>query len=137
MKNFNSNRVQIPSIIFVECHWLYIISENLIFVGCYYFYQAENNVHRSNSVCIYYQCGLQNTLSTVLLKLFLNVINEPCFDILRTKEQLGIEIESNILLVFDYFDLHNLYFKKIFFLKQDTLYTVVSVEHVESRDWKL
>lgn len=62
--------------------------------GCYYLYQAENNVHRSNSVCIYYQCGLQDTLSSVLLKLFLNIIDEPCFDILRTKEQLGYTVYS-------------------------------------------
>lgn len=67
---------------------------------------------------------MQDTLSTVLLKLFLNIIDEPWFDILRTKEQLGIEIESNIiLLVFNYFDfiIHN---ECKFFLK--TGYTVYS-----------
>ena len=41
------------------------------------------------AVKVYYQCGLQATQSNMLLELFVQVVSEPCFNILRTKEQLG------------------------------------------------
>lgn len=58
--------------------------------GCYYLYQTDNKVHKSSSICIYYQCGMQDTLPNMLLELLVQILAEPCFDILRTKEQLGI-----------------------------------------------
>ena len=57
--------------------------------GCYYLHQRSNQVHKSCSIEIYYQCGMQQTQSNMLLELFVQVIGEPCFNILRTKEQLG------------------------------------------------
>jgi hypothetical protein len=59
------------------------------FVGCYYVYQETNKVHKSSSIEIYYQCGQQATHTNMLLELFVQIISEPCFNILRTKEQLG------------------------------------------------
>ncbi len=38
---------------------------------------------------IYYQCNVQETHTNMLLELFCQIIHEPCFDILRTQEQLG------------------------------------------------
>lgn len=58
--------------------------------GCYYLYQTDNKVHKSSSICIYYQCGMQDTLPNMLLELLVQILAEPCFNILRTKEQLGI-----------------------------------------------
>ncbi|KAJ8317306.1 hypothetical protein KUTeg_005210 [Tegillarca granosa] len=57
--------------------------------GCYYVYENTNKVHKSSSVEIYYQCCMQETQSNMLLELFVQVIGEPAFNILRTKEQLG------------------------------------------------
>ncbi|KAK3095847.1 hypothetical protein FSP39_019946 [Pinctada imbricata] len=64
--------------------------------GCYYLHQKTNSVHKSCSIEIYYQSGMQTTESNMLLELFVQVIGEPCFNILRTKEQLGYIVFSGI-----------------------------------------
>lgn len=62
--------------------------------GCSYLYEVQNEVHNNSSLEIYYQCDLQATKSNVLLELFCQIINEPCFNTLRTKEQLGYIVFS-------------------------------------------
>ena len=54
-------------------------------------YHRENDVHKSSSVTTYYQCAFEDPRLNMLLELFEQIVNEPCFDILRTKEQLGIK----------------------------------------------
>ena len=49
----------------------------------------KNEVHKTTSIEIIYQVGVQNTRSNMLLELFIQLINEPCFNTLRTQEQLG------------------------------------------------
>ena len=44
---------------------------------------------RSSCIENYYQCGLQDTRQNMLLELFSQIINEDCYNQLRTKEQLG------------------------------------------------
>lgn len=68
----------------------YVILDFFCSPGCYYLYQTDNKVHKSSSICIYYQCGMQDTLPNMLLELLVQILAEPCFNILRTKEQLGI-----------------------------------------------
>ena len=41
-----------------------------------------------------WQCELQATKSNMLLELFCQMISEPCFNELRTKEQLGYIVVS-------------------------------------------
>lgn len=53
--------------------------------GCNYLYEVQNHVHRSSCIELYYQCGLQNTVNNMMLELFAQIINEPCFNVLRTK----------------------------------------------------
>ena len=50
---------------------------------------VTNEVHKTSSIEIIYQVGVQNTRDNMLLELFIQLINEPCFNILRTQEQLG------------------------------------------------
>uniref|UniRef100_A0A1Y1LI14 Insulin-degrading enzyme n=1 Tax=Photinus pyralis TaxID=7054 RepID=A0A1Y1LI14_PHOPY len=64
--------------------------------SCDYLYSVDNDIHKSSCVEVYYQCGLQNTESNILLELFGQIIQEPCFDVLRTKEQLGYIVFSGI-----------------------------------------
>uniref|UniRef100_T1ISN5 Insulin-degrading enzyme n=1 Tax=Strigamia maritima TaxID=126957 RepID=T1ISN5_STRMM len=64
--------------------------------GSYYIYKNENSVHRSSCVVVYYQTGLQDTESNVILELFCQVIAEPCFNVLRTQEQLGYIVFSGV-----------------------------------------
>ena len=57
--------------------------------GSCYVYRQPNDVHRSSSLEVYYQCSVEQTHNNMLLELFCQIISEPCFDILRTQEQLG------------------------------------------------
>ncbi|XP_060526171.1 insulin-degrading enzyme [Cylas formicarius] len=64
--------------------------------GCHYSYEKQNGVHKSSCIEVYYQCGLQNRENNVKLELFCQLIQEPCFDVLRTKEQLGYIVFSGV-----------------------------------------
>ncbi|KAK7077939.1 hypothetical protein SK128_003283 [Halocaridina rubra] len=63
---------------------------------CSLVYQADNSVHRSSAVETYFQCGVQGTHQNMLLELLCQIIAEPAFDELRTKEQLGYIVWSGI-----------------------------------------
>lgn len=64
--------------------------------GCSYLFEMENEVHNNSSVEIYYQCDLQSTKSNILLEVFCQIISEPCFNKLRTQEQLGYIVWSGV-----------------------------------------
>lgn len=53
-------------------------------------YQQRNEVHNNCGIEIYYQTDMQTTHDNMLLELFCQIIHEPCFNTLRTKEQLGM-----------------------------------------------
>jgi len=61
-----------------------------------YVYNRVNQVHASSSVELYYQVGLQETRTNAILELFCQIVNEPAFDTLRTKEQLGYIVFSGV-----------------------------------------
>uniref|UniRef100_A0A674NT32 Insulin-degrading enzyme n=1 Tax=Takifugu rubripes TaxID=31033 RepID=A0A674NT32_TAKRU len=62
--------------------------------GGWYVYQQRNEVHNNCGIEIYYQTDLQATHENMLLELFCQIISEPCFNTLRTKEQLGYIVFS-------------------------------------------
>ncbi|KAM0735141.1 Insulin-degrading enzyme [Formica fusca] len=64
--------------------------------GCHFVFEAENKLHKSSCTEVYYQTGLQSTESNMLLELLAQIISEPCFNILRTKEQLGYIVFSGV-----------------------------------------
>ncbi|XP_033106697.1 insulin-degrading enzyme-like [Anneissia japonica] len=64
--------------------------------GCYYQYHKCNDVHDSSGIEMYYQVGLQETQQNMLLELLCQVVSEPCFDTLRTQEQLGYIVFSGV-----------------------------------------
>jgi insulysin len=64
--------------------------------GGVYLYKSNNEVHRSSALEVYYQCNMQETHNNMVLELFCQVISEPCFDILRTQEQLGYIVFSGV-----------------------------------------
>lgn len=57
--------------------------------GGWYVYQQKNEVHNDCGIDIYYQIDMQSTHDNMLLELFAQIISEPCYSTLRTKEQLG------------------------------------------------
>lgn len=56
-----------------------------IIIGSHYRLEIDHTVHCSSCAVIYFQCGMQSTQTNVLLELLTNILNEPCFNILRTK----------------------------------------------------
>lgn len=66
------------------------------FLGCQFLFEVENKLHKSSCTEVYYQTGLQSTESNMLLELLAQLISEPCFSTLRTKEQLGYIVFSGV-----------------------------------------
>lgn len=64
--------------------------------GANLLYEVDNEVHKSCCLEIYYQCELQATEGNMMLELFCKIISESCFNILRTKEQLGYIVVSGV-----------------------------------------
>ena len=66
-------------------------------------YQQRNEVHNNCGIEIYYQTDMQSTHDNMLLELYCQIINEPCFNTLRTKEQLGetTHTHTHTLLILD------------------------------------
>ena len=48
-----------------------------------------NEAHKTSCIETIYQFGVESTQDNILIDLFIQLIEEPCFNILRTKEQLG------------------------------------------------
>lgn len=59
-----------------------------------YIYEQVNQVHHTSSIQTYFQCGPQETRANMLVELLCQLITEPCYNILRTQEQLGYLVAS-------------------------------------------
>ena len=64
--------------------------------GCNYAYKMLNDAFHVNSIEVYFQCFPQTLENEALLELFCHLVSEPCFDQLRTKEQLGYVVNSSL-----------------------------------------
>ncbi|CAF1145140.1 unnamed protein product [Adineta steineri] len=62
--------------------------------GCNYTYAILNDAHKLHAIEIFLQCFQQTLENNALLELFCHFVYEPCFDQLRTKEQLGYIVTS-------------------------------------------
>lgn len=54
-----------------------------------------NDAHQLNAIEVYLQCFQQTIENNALLELFCHFVDEPCFDQLRTKEQLGYIVNAS------------------------------------------
>ncbi|KAM3955202.1 insulin degrading metalloproteinase [Aphomia sociella] len=64
--------------------------------GTAYLRETENSVHKSSCASLYYACGLRASRQNVALELLAQTLSEPCFSVLRTKEQLGYIVFSGV-----------------------------------------
>lgn len=62
--------------------------------GCNFAYRMLNDAHQLHAIEVYFQCFQQSFKNNALLELFCHLVDEPCFDQLRTKEQLGYVVNS-------------------------------------------
>ena len=67
-----------------------------VFTGCHFLFEAENNFHKSSCTLVYYPTGLHSTESNMLSKLIAQIIKGPCYNTLKTSEQLGYMVSSDI-----------------------------------------
>ena len=54
-----------------------------------HYYTRHNLVHPSNAIDVTLQVGVDSLERAVQLNLLAHILSEPCFNILRTEEQLG------------------------------------------------
>ncbi|XP_058980135.1 insulin-degrading enzyme-like isoform X1 [Musca domestica] len=62
--------------------------------GDSYLFEKDNLYHKSSCTQIYLQCGPQTDRSNNMVNLISQILTEPCYDCLRTKEQLGYIVFS-------------------------------------------
>lgn len=63
--------------------------EYRLHAGERYLFETHNGYHKSSCAELYVQCGRQTDRSNVMVDLVAQVLTEPCYNQLRTKEQLG------------------------------------------------
>ncbi|XP_053988603.1 insulin-degrading enzyme [Hylaeus volcanicus] len=86
----------IPQIIPLLSRQLILYREIRLEDGCHFLFEVDNNLHKNSCTGVYYQTGLQSTQSSMLLDLLAQILSEPCFTTLRTKEQLGYIVFSGV-----------------------------------------
>jgi insulysin len=64
--------------------------------GANFLFCADNEVHATHCVETYLQLGLEDKRSNMLLELAMQILKEPCFNVLRTQEQLGYIVFSGV-----------------------------------------
>jgi secreted Zn-dependent insulinase-like peptidase len=67
-----------------------------LFIGANFLFCADNEVHCTHCVETYLQLGLEDKRSNMLLELAMQILKEPCFNVLRTQEQLGYIVFSGV-----------------------------------------
>ncbi|XP_077270970.1 insulin-degrading enzyme-like isoform X2 [Temnothorax americanus] len=85
-------------ILLSERHW----SNNELLEStacCHILYEEENKVHENSCTIVNYVTGLRSTESNMLLSLLAQIIGGPCYDILRTTEQLGYIVLSDVCTI--------------------------------------
>ncbi|XP_024886976.1 insulin-degrading enzyme-like isoform X2 [Temnothorax curvispinosus] len=85
-------------ILLSERHWS---SDELLAstARCHILYEEENKVHENSCTIVNYATGLRSTESNMLLSLLAQIISGPCYDVLRTTEQLGYIILSDVCTI--------------------------------------
>ena len=64
--------------------------------GLQYLFQRQHEISDSSALSVYFQCSPENTHNNVLLLLFNQIINEPYYDIMRTQQQLGYILYTQV-----------------------------------------
>ncbi|CAF1415312.1 unnamed protein product, partial [Adineta ricciae] len=96
-----------PSMWFIRRHLMlpdgtyrnkYFINKNdfIVILGCNFAYTMLNDGYRTNAIHVYLQCFHETLENNALINLFVQLIQESCYNQLRTKEQLGYIVRSGV-----------------------------------------
>ncbi|XP_076160592.1 insulin degrading metalloproteinase isoform X2 [Ptiloglossa arizonensis] len=80
---------KIPQIIPLLSEHLLLEREIRLEDGCHFLFEVNNKFHKNSCTEVFYQTDTRSTESRMLLALLVQIISEPCFTTLRTKQQLG------------------------------------------------
>jgi len=61
-----------------------------------YLFESSNEFHKASCASLYLQCGVQEDKSNVFIDLVSQIMSEPCYNVLRTIEQLGYIVFSGV-----------------------------------------
>lgn len=75
---------------------IFIIDFSILQLGANFLFCSDNDVHATHCVETYLQLGLEEKRSNMLLELAMQILKEPCFNVLRTQEQLGYIVFSGV-----------------------------------------
>lgn len=67
---------------------------NFIILDEPYLFESSNEFHKASCASFYLQCGVQEDNSNVFIDLVSQILSEPCYNVLRTQEQLGYIVFS-------------------------------------------
>ncbi|CAG2108411.1 unnamed protein product, partial [Medioppia subpectinata] len=62
--------------------------------GSDYVFESKTSIHKTNGIKIYYQIGVRDTKTNGLVGLLQQILKQPFFDTLRTKQQLGYVVSA-------------------------------------------
>lgn len=60
----------------------------------HYLFESTSEFHKASCSSLYLQCGVQEDNSNVFIDLVSQILVEPCYNELRTKQQLGYIVYS-------------------------------------------
>lgn len=80
-----TNAMQLPLL----SRQLLLKREFKLVTGEHYLFETTNDYHSSSCAELYLQCGVQTDRSNVFIDLVAQILSEPCYNTLRTIEQLG------------------------------------------------
>lgn len=63
-------------------------------------FESTNEFHKASCSSLYLQCGVQEDNSNVFIDLVSQILSEPCYNVLRTQEQLGYIVFSGSCKLF-------------------------------------
>jgi insulysin len=64
--------------------------------GADFIFKSEHKTHLSSCAAVLFQTGVQGLRENVVVELLEHIANEPCFNQLRTKEQLGYIVFTGV-----------------------------------------
>lgn len=62
----------------------------------HFLFESTNEFHKASCSSLYLQCGVQEDNSNVFIDLVSQILSEPCYNVLRTQEQLGYIVFSGV-----------------------------------------
>lgn len=75
---------------------IYSNKSPLLPVDEHFLFESTSEFHKASCSSLYLQCGVQEDNSNVFIDLVSQILYEPCYNDLRTQQQLGYIVYSGV-----------------------------------------